>query len=101
MSYKRQFKKEYVNNFQASHDEKEYFNRIKRAGNIFKKSVSKGGVITTREYQKLGKGFKSKGWKADTAWDIKKEKIMFKSGGVIQSLGNINPQSREKKCELS
>ena len=50
---------EYI--FQASKAEKEYFNRIKKAGNIFTKNVSKGGVTTMKDHQKVGKGFKRKG----------------------------------------
>ena len=57
--------------------------------------------MTTRDHQKSGKGFKSKGWKPDTAWDIRKGKILFKSGGVIQSLSEMNPQNREKDHKLS
>ena len=41
---------------QASQDEKEYFDTIKRAGNIFKKDVSKGGMATTKQLHRLEKG---------------------------------------------
>ena len=98
---KRQPTKESEYNFRASQAEKEYFNRLKRAGNIFKKDVSKGRMITTRDHQKSRRGFKSKGWIPDTVWDIKEGNILFKSGGVIQSLSDMNPQRKEKGCELS
>ena len=57
--------------------------------------------MTTRDHQKSGKLFKRKGWKPDTTWDIKKGKILFKSGGVVQSLSEMNLQRREKGCELT
>ena len=69
---KRQSSKvsEYI--FQVSQAEREYFNMIRRARNIFNNNLSRGGVMTRRDNQKFGKGFKSKGWKVDTVWDIGK-----------------------------
>ena len=96
---------EYI--FQAAKAEKEYFNRIKKAGNIFIKNVSKGGVTTMKHHQKSGKGFKRKCWVADTTWDMSKEKIVFKSGGIIQSLSEIqslnkiDPETGERKYKFS
>ena len=42
---------------QASQVEKEYFDKIKRDGNIFKKTVSKRGMATTKQLHRLEKGF--------------------------------------------
>ena len=48
-------------------------------------------MITTKDHPKSGRGFKSKGWIPDTAWDIKEGNILFKSGVVIQRLSDMNP----------
>ena len=41
---------------QASQDEKEYFDIIKRAGNIFKKAVSKEEMAIIKQLHRLEKG---------------------------------------------
>ena len=46
---------------QASQAEKEYFDKINRAGNIFKKAVSKRGMAATKRLHRLDKGCERKG----------------------------------------
>ena len=73
----------------ASQTEKEYFDKIKRAGNIFMKDVSKGEMVAIKQLHRLDKRTDRKGRKADEFQEISKEKLVFQSGGFVQSLSEI------------
>ena len=67
----------------ASQIEKEYFDKIKRAVNIFMKDVSKGEMAAIKQLHKLDKRSNRKGRKADKFKEISKEKLVFQSGGFV------------------
>ena len=91
---------------QASQAEKEYFDKIKRAGNIFKKAVSKGEMAAIKQLHRLDKGSDRKGREADESQEISKKKLVFQSGGIVQSLSEIqttneiDPVTGEKKYKF-
>ena len=91
---------------QASQAEKEYFDKIKRAGNIFKKVVSKREMAEIRQLHRLDKGSDRKGREVDESQEISKKKLVFQSGGIVQSLSeiqNINeidPETGVKKYKF-
>ena len=55
----------------------------------------------------LKKGSKRNGWEANEAQEMSKEKLVFKSGGIVQSLSEIqtineiDPETGEKKYKFS
>ena len=73
----------------ASQTEKEYFDKIKRARNIFMKNVSKGEKAAIKQLHRLDKRYDRKGRKVDEFKEISKEKLVFQSGGFVQNLSEI------------
>ena len=62
---------------QASQTEKEYFDKIKRARNIFKKGVSKGEMDAIKQLHRCDKGYDRKGREADESQEISKKKVVL------------------------
>ena len=74
---------------QSSQAEKDYFDKIKRVGNIFKKAMSKSEMAATKQLQRLDKGSDRKGREAYESQEIINKKLVFQSGGIVQSLTEI------------
>ena len=91
----------------ASQTEKEYFDKIKRVGNIFIKDVSKGEMAAIKQLLRLDKRTDRIGRKVDEFQEISKEKLVFQSGGFVQNLSEIrttdeiDPTTGEKKYKFS
>ena len=87
----------------ASKAEKEYIDRIKKAGNIFTKDVSKEEMAEIKQLHRGDKKTNKRGRRADASQEISQEKLIFQSGGFIQNISDIrttNPSSDEKKYKF-
>ena len=87
----------------ASQAEKEYIDKIKKAGNIFTRDVSKEEMATIKQLHRTDKKTDKRVRRADASQAISKEKLIFQSGGFIQNISeirNTNPSTDEKKYEF-
>ena len=87
----------------ASQAEKEYFDKIKNAGNIFTKDVSKEAMAAIKQLHRIDKKTDRKERRADVSQDISQEKLIFQSGGFIQNISEIratDPSTDKKKYKF-
>ena len=87
----------------ASQAEKEYFDKIKNAGNIFTKDVSKEAMAAIKQLHRIDKKTDRKVRRADVSQDISQEKLIFQSGGFIQNISEIratDPSTDKKKYKF-
>ena len=87
----------------ASQVEKEYIDKIKKAGNIFTRDVSKEEMAAIRQLHRTDNKTDRRVRRADASQEISQEKLTFQSGGLIQNISeiqNTNPSSDENKYEF-
>ena len=87
----------------ASQAEKEYIEKIKKAGNIFTKDISEGKMVAIRQLHKTDYKTDRRARRADASREISQEKLIFQSGGLIQNVSeiqNTNPSNDEKRYEF-
>ena len=87
----------------ASQAEQEYINKIKKAGNIFTRDVSKEEMATRRQLHRTDDKTDRRIRRSDASQEISKEKLIFESGGLIQNISesqDINPSTDKKKNEF-
>ena len=83
----------------VSQAKKEYFDKIKNAGKIFMKAVSKEAMDAIKQLHRIDKKTDRKVRRADVSQKISQEKLIFRSGGFIQNLSEIrttDPSTDEK-----
>ena len=87
----------------ASQDEKEYIEKIKKAGNIFTKDVSEEKMAAIRQLHRTDNKTDRRARRADASREISQEKLIFQSGGLIQNISEIqnkNSSTDEKRYEF-
>ena len=87
----------------ASQAEKDDIGKIKKAGNIFTKDVSKEQMAAIRQLHRTDNKTDRRVRRADASREISQEKLIFLSGGLIQNVSeiqNTNPSTDEKRYEF-